>query len=378
MADTEYYDLLEVAPNASADEIKSAFRKQAMKYHPDRNPGNKEAEQKFKQINEAYEVLRDDQKRAAYDHYGKAGLNGMGGGNPFGGGFDFSGSGFADIFNDIFSDFMGGGRNGGNNQNHRGMDLRYTLNITMEEAFHGCEKEITFQTVKNCKTCNGFGTEDGKKPEDCPMCKGRGKVRRQQGGFFVFETTCPQCGGTGHLIKDSCPDCHGAGQQKVSKTLKVKIKPGIDSNMRIRIAGEGTDGLNGGESGDLYVDVMVEPHKLYERRDTDLYTMVPISVCCAVLGGTVDIPGIDGKKVTVEVPAGTQNDTLLKVKGAGMPLYDTEKRGDLFVSVKVMIPRKLNAKQKELMEAFKAEMPDDKCCEPEMKSFFDKIKDLFN
>ena len=377
MVDTEYYDLLEVKPNATADEIKSAFRKQAMKYHPDRNPGDKEAEQKFKQINEAYEVLRDEQKRAAYDHYGKAGVSGAG--NPFGGGFDFSG-GFADIFNDIFADFMGGGRTGGGrgNKNRRGMDLRYTLNISLEKAFHGSEEEITFPTVEACEHCHGYGTKDGKEPPVCDMCKGSGKVRRQQGGFFVFETTCPNCKGTGHVVKDPCPECNGAGQKKVNKTIKIKIKPGIDTNMRIRVAGAGTAGQFGGENGDLYVDIMVEPHKLYERRDEDLYTSIPVSVSCAILGGKVEIPGIDGKSVKVEIPAGTQNDTLLKIKGEGMPLYDTERRGDLYVNVKVMIPRHLNAKQKELMEAFRAEDPDDKCCEPEMKTFFDKIKDLFN
>lgn len=377
MVDTEYYDLLEVKPNATADEIKSAFRKQAMKYHPDRNPGDKEAEQKFKQINEAYEVLRDEQKRAAYDHYGKAGVSGAG--NPFGGGFDFSG-GFADIFNDIFADFMGGGRSGGgrSNKNRRGMDLRYTLNISLEKAFHGSEEEITFPTVEACEHCHGYGTKDGKEPPVCDMCKGSGKVRRQQGGFFVFETACPNCKGSGHVVKDPCPECSGAGQKKVNKTIKIKIKPGVDTNMRIRIAGAGTAGQFGGENGDLYVDIMVEPHKLYERRDEDLYTSIPVSVSCAILGGKVEIPGIDGKSVKVEIPAGTQNDTLLKIKGEGMPLYDTERRGDLYVNVKVMIPRHLNSKQKELMEAFRAEDPDDKCCEPEMKTFFDKIKDLFN
>lgn len=373
MADTEYYDLLEVSPQASADEIKRAFHKQALKYHPDRNPGDKEAEQRFKQINEAYEVLKDEQKRAAYDHYGKAGVNGNGG-NPFGG-FGFGAGGFADIFNDIFSDFMGGGA-GAQQHNRRGMDLRYTLNITLEKAFRGCEEEIAVPTIKNCPTCHGYGTKDGKMPGACPTCHGSGKVRRQQGGFFVFETACPTCGGSGYKVSDPCPDCKGAGQQKTTKKLKIKLKPGVDTNMRVRIAGEGTDGLYGGASGDLYVDVIVEPHKLYERRDEDLYTAVPVSVSCAILGGKVEIPGIDGKKVTVEIPAGTQNDTLIKVKGEGMPLYDTEKRGDLYVSIKVMIPRKLTAKQKELMEAFQAENKDEKC-EPEIKSFFDKIKDLF-
>lgn len=373
MADTEYYDLLEVAPNASADEIKSAFRKQAMKYHPDRNPGDKEAEQKFKKINEAYEVLRDEQKRAAYDHYGKEGLNGTG----FGG-FDFSG-GFADVFNDIFSEFMGGGRGSRGGKpayEQRGSDLRYNLNITLEQAFNGCEEEITYPTTEICEVCHGHGTKNGEKPNECPSCHGSGKVRRQQGGFFVFETTCPMCGGSGYAVTDPCAECKGTGQKKVNRKIKVKIKPGIETNMRIRVAGQGMAGLHGGENGDLYVVVAVEPHKLYERNGADLYTSVPIAVTCAILGGKVEIPGIDGRKVTLEVPAGTQNDTLIKIKGEGMRLYDTEKRGDLYVNVKVMIPTKLNAKQKELMEAFRAESKNDSC-QPEIKSFFDKIADLF-
>ena len=375
MKDTEYYDLLEVPASASAEDIKRAFRKQAMKYHPDRNPGDKEAEQRFKKINEAYEVLKDEQKRAAYDHYGKDGVSGN---NPFGGGFDF-GADLGGIFNDIFADFMGGGRaENGRRRNYRGTDLRYTLNITLEKAFSGSEEEITFPTMVECEHCHGFGTKDGKEPDICPMCKGQGKVRRQQGGFFVFETTCPQCGGSGHVVKEPCEECSGAGQKKINKTLKIKIKPGIDSNLRIRIAGEGTSGLFGAPSGDLYVDVIVEPHKLYERRDEDLYASIPISVSCAVLGGKIEIPGIDGKPVNIEIPAGTQNDAAIKIKGCGMPLYDTERRGDLYVIVKVMIPRKLTDKQKELMEAFRAEDPEDKCCEPEIKTFWDKVKDLFN
>ncbi|MBP5352940.1 MAG: molecular chaperone DnaJ [Alphaproteobacteria bacterium] len=374
MADTEYYDLLEISKTASQDEIKRAYRKQAMKYHPDRNPGDKEAEQKFKQINEAYEVLKDDQKRAAYDHYGKAGVSGMGGGNPFGGGFDFSG-GFADVFNDIFSEFMGGGGNR-SSYTQRGSDLRYNLNISLEQAFNGCEEEITVPTTVNCEKCNGHGTKDGKMPEQCGTCHGSGKVRRQQGGFFVFETTCPTCGGSGYAVKDACDECHGSGQKKISKKLKVKIEPGTDTNMRIRLRGEGMAGVHGGENGDLYVGIIVEPHKLYERNGNDLYTSVPISVSCAILGGSVEIPGIDGKKVELKIPAGTQNDTLLKVKGEGMHVYASTERGDLFVNVKVMIPHKLNAKQKELMEAFRAESEGD-AAEPEIKSFFDKITDLF-
>lgn len=375
MADTEYYDLLEISPTASPEEVKKAFRKQAMKYHPDRNPGDKEAEQRFKQINEAYEVLKDEQKRAAYDHYGKEGINGMGGMGA--GGFDFGG-GFADVFNDIFSEFMGGGRGRGNRAAYeqRGSDLRYNLNITLEKAFSGTEEEITYPTTENCEACHGHGTKNGEKPSECPTCHGSGKVRRQQGGFLFFETVCPTCGGNGYAVTDPCPKCHGAGQKKINKTIKVKIKPGIESNMRIRVAGAGMAGIHGGENGDLYVGVIVEPHKLYERNGADLYTAVPISVCCAILGGKVEIPGIDGKKVEVNVPAGTQNDTLIKVKGEGMCLYDTEKRGDLYVSIKVVIPTKLSDKQKELIEAFRAESKDDSC-QPEIKGFFDKVADLF-
>lgn len=376
MADTDYYDLLEISKSASQEEIKKAFRKQAMKYHPDRNPGDKEAEQKFKQINEAYEVLKDEQKRAAYDHYGKAGLGGMGGGNPFGDGFDFSGGGFADMFSDIFSEFMGGGKGGRTSYSQRGSDLRYNLNITLEKAFNGTEEEIVIPTTVACKKCNGHGTKDGKMPGECPACHGSGKIRRQQGGFLFFETVCPTCGGSGHAVTDPCDECKGAGQKKINKKLKIKIKPGIETNMRIRVAGEGMAGVHGGENGDLYVGIFVEPHKLYERQGDDLYTAIPVSLSCAVLGGNVEIPGIDGEKVTVEVPAGTQNDTLLKVKGKGMHLYDSEKRGDLYVSVKVIIPTKLTAKQKELMEAFRNETKDG-ASQAEIKGFFDKIKDLF-
>lgn len=368
MSDTEYYDLLEVSKSASQDEIKRAFRKQAMKYHPDRNPGDKEAEQRFKQINEAYEVLKDEQKRAAYDHYGKAGLGGMGGG------FDFSG-GFADVFNDIFSEFMGGNA-GRSSYSQRGSDLRYNLNITLEQAFNGCEEEIVVPTTENCEKCHGHGTKNGEKPSECPTCHGSGKVRRQQGGFFVFETICPTCGGSGYAVTDPCPECRGLGQRKINKKLKIKIKPGVETNMRIRIAGEGMAGIHGGENGDLYVGIIVEPHKLYERNGNDLYTAVPVSVSCAILGGMVEIPGIDGQKVEVKVPAGTQNDTLIKVKGEGMHHYDSEKRGDLYVNIKVIIPTKLTEKQRKLMEEFRTECNDDKS-QPEIKGFFDKIADLF-
>ena len=373
MADTEYYDLLEVAPTATADEIKKAFRKQAMKYHPDRNPEDKEAEQKFKAVNEAYEVLKDEQKRAAYDRYGKGAFAGGNGGNPFGGGFDFGG-GFADMFNDIFSEFMGGGKSASYAQ--RGSDLRYNLNITLEQAFNGCEQEIVVPTTKTCEKCHGHGTKDGKEAPICQTCQGRGKIRTSQGGFFVVETPCPRCHGSGHAVIEPCEDCFGHGQIKINKKLKVKLKAGVETNMRIRLAGEGMAGTRGGENGDLYVNVFVQPHKMFERNGNDLYTAVPISVANAILGGTTTIPSINGKKITVDIPSGTQHDSLIKVKGEGMHYYDSEKRGDLYVSTKIIIPTKLNAKQKELMEAFR-DAAKEEVSQPEIKKYFDKIKDLF-
>ena len=373
MADTEYYDLLEVAPTATADEIKKAFRKQAMKYHPDRNPGDKEAEQKFKAVNEAYEVLKDEQKRAAYDRYGKGAFAGGNGGNPFGGGFDFGG-GFADMFNDIFSEFMGGGKSASYAQ--RGSDLRYNLNITLEQAFNGCEQEIVVPTTKTCEKCHGHGTKDGKEAPICQTCQGRGKIRTSQGGFFVVETPCPRCHGSGHAVIEPCEDCFGNGQIKINKKLKVKLNAGVETNMRIRLAGEGMAGTRGGENGDLYVNVFVQPHKMFERNGNDLYTAVPISVANAILGGKVTIPSINGKKITVDIPSGTQHDSLIKVKGEGMHYYDSEKRGDLYVSTKIIIPTKLNAKQKELMEAFR-DAAKEEVSQPEIKKYFDKIKDLF-
>ncbi len=373
MADTEYYDLLEVAPTATADEIKKAFRKQAMKYHPDRNPGDKEAEQKFKAVNEAYEVLKDEQKRAAYDRYGKGAFAGGNGGNPFGGGFDFGG-GFADMFNDIFSEFMGGGK--GASYAKRGSDLRYNLNITLEQAFNGCEQEIVVPTTKTCEKCHGHGTKDGKEAPVCQTCQGKGKIRTSQGGFFVVETPCPRCHGSGHAVIEPCEDCFGNGQIKINKKLKVKLKAGVETNMRIRLAGEGMAGTRGGENGDLYVNVFVQPHKMFERNGNDLYTAVPISVANAILGGTTTIPSINGKKIVVDIPAGTQHDSLIKVKGEGMHYYDSEKRGDLYVSTKIIIPTKLNAKQKELMEEFR-DASKEEVAQPEIKKYFDKIKDLF-
>lgn len=377
MAEQDYYEILGIDKTATAEEIKHAFRKQAMKYHPDRNPDDKEAEQKFKEVNEAYEVLKDDQKRAAYDRYGKSAFqNGMGG-NPFGGGFGFNAEDLSDVFSNIFSDFMGGGRSAGRAENRRGSDLNYNLSITLEDAFNGIEKEIKIKTTEACETCHGYGTADGKEAPVCETCHGSGKIRRQQGGFFVFETTCPTCHGEGRVPVDKCKKCGGKGVEYIEKTIKIKIPAGVEDSVRMRVSGEGEAGLRGAPKGDLYVYITVKEHKLYERQGADLYTAVPVSMVCAALGGTLEIPSIDGQKIELKIPEGTQTGDRLKIKGEGMPFMNSTRRGDLFVMIKVETPTHLNKKQKELLEEFRS-LSDNETCQPETKSFFNKIKDLFN
>lgn len=377
MSKKDYYELLEVDRSANADEIKRSFRKLAMKYHPDKNPDDKEAEQRFKEINEAYEVLKDEQKRAAYDRYGHSAFeNGMGGGNPFGGGFGFNAEDLSDLFSNVFSDFMGGMHTSQRNGPKRGNDLSYSLEISLEEAFNGIEKEIKIRTGEICEKCHGHGTADGKEAPVCDMCKGSGKVRTQQGGFFVFETTCPKCRGEGKVIKDKCNACNGHGTQRVEKSLKVKIPSGVEDNVRMRISGAGEVGKNGGPNGDLYIFVNIKNHKLYERDGKDLYTSVPVSMVCAALGGKVKIPGIDGETVEISIPAGAQTGDKLRIRNEGMKIMESERRGDLFVILKVITPTNLSAKQKELLEEFRSLSEDDNC-QPEIKTFLDKIKDLF-
>lgn len=377
MSKEDYYTLLNVSKTAGQDEIKRSFRKLAMQYHPDRNPGDKEAEQRFKEINEAYEVLKDEQKRAAYDRYGHDAFSGgMGGGNPFGGGFNFNAEDLSDIFSSMFSDFMGGGRPQNANGPQRGDDLRYNLEISLEEAFNGVEKEIRIKTTEPCEKCHGHGTADGKEAPACPMCHGSGKVRSRQGGFFIMETTCPQCRGEGRVVKDKCRDCGGQGTVRVEKSLKVKVPAGMEDNVRMRINGAGEAGKRGGAQGDLYVFVSVKPHKLYERDGKDLYTAVPVSMACAALGGQMEIPGIDGEKVLIKIPEGTQTGSKLRIRGEGMRIMDTERRGDLFVILNVETPTNLTARQKELLEEFRTLSKDDNC-QPQIKTFLDKIKDLF-
>lgn len=382
MTEKDYYQLLEINKTANGEEIKQSYRRLAMKYHPDRNPDNKEAENKFKEINEAYEVLKDEQKRAAYDRYGHqafaGGMNGAGG-NPFGGfEFNFGAGGFSDVFSDIFSEFMGGGRrtNRPHSSAEPGADLRYNLEISMEEAFAGIEKEIKIPTTKACDKCHGHGTADGKEATVCPDCRGSGKVHRQQGGFFIVETTCPKCGGNGRLVKDKCKECGGDGYLANEKNLKVKIPAGVEDETRMRISGEGEAGLRGGPNGDLYIFISVKEHKLYEREGANLYANIPISMCCAALGGKIEIPAIDGEKIELEIAPGTQNDQVAKIKNQGMTILRSPRRGDLFVKLRVETPVNLSIRQKELLEEFRV-ISKDENCQPESKGFFDKIKDLF-
>lgn len=382
MTEKDYYELLQVSRTASGEEIKKSFRRLAMECHPDRHPDDKAAEQRFKEINEAYEVLKDEQKRAAYDRYGhQAFAGGMGGngGNPFGGfEFNFGAGGFADIFADVFSDFMGGGRSSGGARStaERGADIRYNMEITLEEAFNGVEKEIKIPSTEACEECHGFGTEDGKEPAVCPTCHGSGKIRSQRGGFFIVESVCPKCQGRGHVIDKPCKKCRGAGVVHKDKVIKVKIPAGIEDDTRMRISGAGEAGIRGGSNGDLYVFITVKEHKLYQREGANLYARIPVSMCCAALGGKIEIPSINGEKIELDIPAGSQTDQQFKIKNEGMTIIRSTKRGDLFVRLRVETPVNLSAKQKELLEEFRSVSSDDNC-QPEAKSFFDKIKDLF-
>ncbi len=378
MTEKDYYEILEVSKTASGYEIKKSFHRLAMQYHPDRNPGNKEAETKFKEINEAYEVLKDDQKRAAYDRYGHQAFanGGMGGGNPFGGfEFNFGTGGFSDIFSDIFSEFMGGGRGSNRTYARPGSDVRYNMEITLEEAFSGVEKEIKIPSSKTCETCHGHGTKDGKEAPICPHCNGSGKVRLQK-SFLVVEQACPHCQGSGRMVKDACPDCKGAGAIREEKTIKVKIPAGIEDNTQMRVPGGGEAGTRGGKDGDLYIFISIKEHKLYSRDGANLYTQIPISMCCAALGGKIEIPSIDGEKIELNITPGSQNEQVVRVKSQGMTMMRSKGRGDLFVKLRVETPVNLSARQKELLEEFRS-ISQDNSCQPEAKGFFDKIKDLF-
>lgn len=372
----DYYQTLEVDKNADGETLKKSYRRLAMKYHPDKNPGDKASEEKFKHICEAYECLKDDQKRAAYDRYGHDAFKrnaSNGGGNPFGFDFGFGTGGFSDIFSDIFSEFMGGAQTRQNpNGAKRGEDLQYELTITLEQAFTGIEKEINIGRTKECKKCNGHGTKNGKEAPICSYCKGTGRTRVQR-GFFVMEEKCPHCHGEGKIIKETCPDCHGNGYIKKHEDIKVSIPAGIENGTRVRLSGGGNSGLRGGPQGDLYVFVMVKPHKIYERDGAHLYTEIPVSMINAALGTKIELPALDGEKLEVDIKAGSQYGTQLKLKGKGMPYLRSENRGDLFVHLKVEVPKKLSERQKEILEEFR-EISEDESS----KSFLDKVKDLLS
>jgi len=376
MAKRDLYETLGVNRDASADELKKAYRKLAMKYHPDRNPDNKEAEEKFKEAKEAYEILTDANKRAAYDRYGHAGVDpSMGGGGGGGGqGFD----GFADAFGDIFGDIFGGGGGGRGRSNvYRGADLRYNLEITLEEAARGAEKTIRIPALEECDSCHGSGAKPGTQPKTCPTCGGAGQVRIQQ-GFFSIQQTCPKCHGSGRVIPEPCTSCGGAGRVKRQKTLEVKIPAGIDDGMRLRHSGQGEPGVNGGPSGDLYVEIHIKQHPVFQRDGDDLHCEMPISFSTAALGGEIEIPTLDGA-ANIRIPAETQSAKVFRLRGKGIRNVRSHAPGDLMVHVVVETPVKLTDRQKELLREFEeiaagnAERHN-----PKAKSWMDKVKDFFS
>lgn len=379
MAKRDFYQVLGVDKKANADELKKAYRKLAMQYHPDKNPGNKEAEAKFKEINEAYDTLKDDQKRAAYDRFGHAAFEGgMGGGRgPGGMGGGFAGGNFSDIFEEMFGDFMGqqGRARGGAEGSRRGADLTYELDITLEEAFKGKDAPVKIASWQGCQTCNGSGAEKGTKSETCTTCRGSGRIRAQQ-GFFTVERTCPGCNGAGQTIKNPCSACSGSGRTRKERTLSVNIPAGVDHGTRIRVTGEGEAGLRGGPSGDLYVFLSVKPHRFFQREGANLYCRVPVAMTMAALGGAVEVPTIEGKRIKVTVPAGTQTGQQFRLKGKGMSVLRQSSRGDMFVEVAVETPVNLSKKQKELLQEFNGDTPASKNS-PQSSSFFDKVKDLW-
>jgi molecular chaperone DnaJ len=368
----DYYDSLGVNRDASDEDIKKAYRKLAMKYHPDRNPDSKEAEEKFKEIKEAYEILSEPEKRRAYDAYGHAGVNPQMGGGPGQEGF----GGFAEAFGDIFGEIFGGQRRGGGNQVYRGADLRYNMEITLEQAARGTEAKIRIPTLEECGTCRGSGAKPGTKPKTCETCQGQGQVRLQQ-GFFSIQQTCPKCHGTGKTISDPCAACHGAGRIKGHKTLSVKIPAGVDDGDRVRLSGEGEAGVNGGPPGDLYVVVSLKPHSVFQREGADLHCEMPISFTIAALGGEIKIPTLEGE-AQIKIPAETQSGQIFRLRGKGIRPVRQTSAGDLMCHVVVETPVRLTDRQKELLrELEEINKKDGDKHNPRAKSFMDKVKDFF-
>ncbi|TCS36805.1 molecular chaperone DnaJ [Paucimonas lemoignei] len=374
MAKRDFYEVLGVAKNASDDEIKKAYRKLAMKYHPDRNPDSKGAEEKFKEVKEAYEMLSDPQKRDAYDRYGHAGVDPNMGAGGFGGA---GAGGFADAFGDIFGDIFGNARGGRSGpQVYRGADLRYNLDITLEQAAHGFDTTIRVPSWDGCDVCHGSGAKPGTQPTTCPTCGGHGQVRMQQ-GFFSIQQTCPKCHGTGKIIPEPCTNCGGAGRIKRNKTLEVKIPAGIDDGMRIRSSGNGEPGMNGGPPGDLYVEIHIKQHAVFQRDGDDLHCEIPISFAKAALGGEVEVPTLNGK-ASFSLPEGTQTGKTFRLRGKGIKGVRSGYPGDLFCHVVIETPVKLTDKQKDLLrELDRLTMEGGSKHSPHSKSWMDKVKSFF-
>ena len=374
MSKADYYELLGVARTCSEAELKSAFRKAAMQHHPDRNPGDKHAEVKFKEINEAYQALSDKEKRAAYDRFGHAAFE-QGGGGAGGFGGDGFGSSMSDIFDDLFGGFGGGRARGGGNGRERGSDLRYNMEIMLEDAFKGKTATIKVPTSIACEACAGSGAKAGSKPKTCSTCAGHGRVRAQQ-GFFAIERTCPTCAGRGQVIDNPCAACSGAGRVTRERSLSVNIPAGVEDGTRIRLSGEGEAGMRGGPSGDLYIFLSIKPHPFFQRDGADLFCQVPISMVKASLGGEVTVRTLDGAESVVKIPEGTQSGRQFKLRGKGMPVLRSREVGDLHIQARVETPQSLTRRQRELLTEFEAESSNK--THPESAGFFAKMKDFFD
>lgn len=371
MAKRDYYEVLGVSKDVSAAELKKAYRRVAMKHHPDRNPGDKTSEDKFKEASEAYEVLSDSQKRAAYDQFGHAGVDQSMGGGAGAGGF----GSFSDIFGDVFGDIFGGAGGRGRGGPSRGADLRYNLDLNLEDAVKGTSVQIKVPSLSSCETCAGTGAKKGTRPSACTTCAGIGQVRMQQ-GFFSVQQTCPSCRGRGTIITDPCGDCHGQGRVEETKTLSVKVPPGVDTGDRIRLSGEGEAGLEGGPAGDLFVQVNVLPHKIFQRDGNDLYCEVPVDFVDAALGGELEVPTLDGR-VKLKVPPETQTGKLFRLRSKGVAPVRGGAKGDLMCRVVVETPVDLSHKQKELLKEFQATMKKNGKNSPRQSSWFDGMKNFF-
>ena len=374
MSKRDYYEVLGLSKGASADEIKKGYRSKAKELHPDRNTSDPSAESKFKEANEAYDVLKDPERKAAYDRFGHAAFEGgMGGGGGQRQG-DFS-SAFSDVFDDLFGDFMGGGqRGGGRSRASRGSDLRYNLEISLEDAYSGLQKSINVPTSVQCSPCNGSGAAGGSEPSTCPTCSGMGKVRASQ-GFFTVERTCPSCSGMGQVISNPCSSCGGQGRSNKDRSLSVNVPAGVETGTRIRLSNEGEAGLRGGPAGDLYIFIEVREHKIFQRDGNSLFCRIPVSMSGAALGGDIEVPTMDGGRSRVKIPAGSQSGRQMRLRGKGMPAIKSAQKGDMFIEIALETPVNLTSKQRELLREFEALSEDNN---PESKSFFSSVKSFWD